>query len=88
MVQSRGGADLTGAFPDLADAATGLSEAVVLDGELVVPHEGGLHFAELQRRARHRGRSAAEAAAVHPAYMIVFDVLETGNWSEYVSSLT
>lgn len=78
MLQSRQGADLTGAFPDIAAAATELSEALVLDGELVVPHEGRLHFAELQRRARRRGRSAIEAAAERPAYLIVFDVLETG----------
>ena len=76
MVQSRQGADLTSAFPDIAAAATGLVEALVLDGELVVPHEGRLHFGELQNRARRRGRSAVQAAADRPAYLIVFDVLE------------
>lgn len=72
MLQSRqgagAGADLTGAFPDLATAATELGEALVLDGELVVPHEGRLHFGELQRRARRRGRSAVQAAAERPAH--------------------
>lgn len=76
MVQSRQGADLTSAFPDIAAAATGLVEALVLDGELVVPHAGRLHFGELQNRARRRGRSAVQAAADRPAYLIVFDVLE------------
>lgn len=32
MLQSRRGADVTGAFPDIAAAATELSEALVLDG--------------------------------------------------------
>ncbi|MER7496425.1 ATP-dependent DNA ligase [Streptomyces pharetrae] len=74
LVQSRQGADLTPAFPDIATAAAGLD--LVLDGELVVPAHGRLDFGELQRRARRRGRSAAEAAAEVPAYLIVFDVLE------------
>ncbi|QMV12126.1 ATP-dependent DNA ligase [Streptomyces lincolnensis] len=78
MLQSRQGADLTGAFPDIAAAATEPGEALVLDGELVVPHEGRLHFEELQRRARRRGRGAVQAAAERPAYLIVFDVLEAG----------
>lgn len=78
MLQSRQGADLTGAFPDIAAAATELGEALVLDAELVVPYEGRLHFGELQRRARRRGRGAVQAAAEGPAYLIVFDVLETG----------
>ncbi|MER7496364.1 ATP-dependent DNA ligase [Streptomyces pharetrae] len=74
LVQSRQGADLTPAFPDIAAAAAGLD--LVLDGELVVPAHGRLDFGELQRRVRRRGRSAAEAAADFPAYLIVFDVLE------------
>jgi ATP-dependent DNA ligase len=56
------------------------SEALVLDGELVVPHEGRLHFGELQRRARRRGRSAVPAAAERPAYLIFpvkFSVLKS-----------
>jgi ATP-dependent DNA ligase len=47
LVQSRQGADLTPAFPDIAAAATAMSESLVLDGELVVPHEGKPHFTEL-----------------------------------------
>ncbi|WP_078532519.1 ATP-dependent DNA ligase [Streptomyces hokutonensis] len=78
MLQSRQGSDLTSAFPDIAAAATRLGEDLVLDGELVVPHEGRLHFGELQRRAHRRGPSAVRAAAERPAYLIVFDVLQTG----------
>ncbi|MEU1916197.1 ATP-dependent DNA ligase [Streptomyces massasporeus] len=76
ILQSRNGADLTSAFPDIADAASALEEDLVLDGELVVPHGGRLHFGQLQNRARRRGRGAVAAAAEHPAHLIVFDVLE------------
>ncbi|MEU0942425.1 ATP-dependent DNA ligase [Streptomyces canus] len=75
MLQSRNGTDLTPAFPEIATASA-LEEDLVLDGELVVPHEGRLHFGQLQNRAHRRGRGAVAAAAEHPAYLIVFDVLE------------
>ncbi|MFD5742594.1 hypothetical protein ACFXJM_37730 [Streptomyces massasporeus] len=78
MVQSRQGADLTPAFPEISAAATNLGEALVLDGEIVVPAEGRLLFAELQRRARLRGGNARKASRDHPAYLIVFEVLEVG----------
>ncbi|MFF0201212.1 ATP-dependent DNA ligase [Streptomyces sp. NPDC005017] len=76
LVQSRNGADLAPAFPEIARAAAGVGEDLVLDGELVVPLEGCLDFAALEVRALRRGRTAAQAAAEHPAYLIVFDVLE------------
>jgi ATP-dependent DNA ligase len=82
MIQSRNGRDLTAAFPEIAAAASALGEAgeaLVLDGELVVAHQGRLHFGELQRRARRRGRSAVQAAAERPAYLGVFDILERGD---------
>ncbi|MFM9540079.1 ATP-dependent DNA ligase [Streptomyces turgidiscabies] len=79
LIQSRRGASLTPAFPDIAAAAAGLvgvGQSLVLDGELVVPHGGRLDFNELQHRARRRGVNAARAAESRPAYLIVFDVLE------------
>ncbi|MFF1933639.1 ATP-dependent DNA ligase, partial [Streptomyces sp. NPDC058228] len=75
-IQSRQGADLTGAFPDLRAAAVALEEDLVLDGELVVFREGKLDFVALQQRARRRGRTAAAAIRDQPAHLIVFDVLE------------
>lgn len=77
VLQSRRGSDLAAAFPELAAAGSALGRPLVLDGELVVPRTGRLDFALLQQRARRRGRSAAEAAQAHPAYMIVFDLLES-----------
>lgn len=78
FVQARHGTDLGAAFPDITTAATALGEDLVLDGELVVPEPGvgRLDFSALQRRARRRGRTAAQAAAEYPAHLIVFDVLE------------
>lgn len=40
------------AFPEFAEAAAGVEEGLVLDGELVVFHGGRLDFAALQQRAR------------------------------------
>ncbi|MGW0087262.1 ATP-dependent DNA ligase [Streptomyces sp. NPDC003393] len=76
FIQSRNGADLTDAFPDIAQAADAFGEDLVLDGELVVPFHGRLDFAELQARARRRGRIAVAVAAARPAFLITFDVLE------------
>ncbi|MDT0387849.1 ATP-dependent DNA ligase [Streptomyces dubilierae] len=76
-LQSRNGSDLTPAFPEIAAAGRGLPGPFVLDGELVVAYDGRLHFGELQRRARRRGAGARQAAAEHPASLILFDVLDT-----------
>ncbi|MFI9339994.1 ATP-dependent DNA ligase [Streptomyces sp. NPDC052773] len=78
-LQSRNGADLTGAFPEIAAAGRVLGGPLVLDGELVVAHDGRLHFGELQHRARRRGTGARQAAAERPANLIVFDLLETAD---------
>jgi len=76
-LQSRSGASLTEAFPDLAAAGRSLPGPLVLDGELVVAAEGRLDFGELQARARRRGPGARQAARSRPAHLICFDVLET-----------
>ncbi|MEV8548302.1 ATP-dependent DNA ligase [Streptomyces glaucescens] len=80
-LQSRNGADLTSAFPEITAAGRALAGPFVLDGELVVAHNGRLHFGELQRRARRRGAGARTAAAERPANLIVFDVLDTADGS-------
>ncbi|MEU5958264.1 ATP-dependent DNA ligase [Streptomyces sp. NPDC047525] len=76
FLQTRRGADLTPAFPDLADAVAEVGKDVVLDGELVVPRDGRLDFTALQDRARRRGSTAEAAAAANRAFLICFDVLE------------
>ncbi len=80
-IQSRNGADLTGAFPEIAAAAADLDKPLVLDGELVVLHQGCLHFGALQSRARRRGRSALDAAAALPASWYVLRQGAPHRWS-------
>lgn len=75
-LQSRNGADLTPAFPDLVAAAAGVEEDLVVDGELVVFQGGRLDFAALQQRARLTGARAAAAACTAPAHVVAFDLLE------------
>ncbi|MGV9290998.1 ATP-dependent DNA ligase [Streptomyces sp. NPDC003719] len=79
FLQSRNGASLTAAFPEIAAAGRALPVPLVLDGELVVAHEGRLDFGHLQHRARRRGASARLAAKEAPAHLIVFDVLDTAD---------
>ncbi|MEU6349932.1 ATP-dependent DNA ligase [Streptomyces sp. NPDC047072] len=78
-LQSRRGADLTGAFPELARAAAALGTEAVFDAELVVENAGRLDFAALQQRARRRGAAAEHAARAQPAQLVVFDLLEVAD---------
>ncbi|MFD7898949.1 ATP-dependent DNA ligase [Streptomyces sp. NPDC059743] len=76
FIQSRRGADLGPAFPEIMRAASELGVEAVLDAELVVWAGRGLDFTALQQRARRRGPSAERAAATSPAHLVVFDLLE------------
>ncbi|OLO25979.1 ATP-dependent DNA ligase [Streptomyces sp. MNU77] len=76
FLQSRRGADLGPAFPELVAAAAALGVEAVLDAELVTVGADGLDFTALQERARRRGATARRAALERPAHLIVFDVLE------------
>src|SRR3954447_23515632 len=74
FLQSRRGADLTGAFPEIAAAVATLGD-VVVDGELVIWGDGGLDFPALLQRMASKGASARRLAAARPANFVVFDVL-------------
>ena len=74
-VQSRRGHDITAAFRDIAEAAAEqLPAGAVIDGELLVWHDGRPDFAGLQRRLARKGRGVLADSA----NMIVFDVLHDG----------
>lgn len=75
-IQSRRGADLTRAFPEIAVAAVEVNEDLVVDAELVIFNEGRLDFSALQQRARRTGAGASAAAADMPAHVVAFDLLE------------
>lgn len=79
-LDSRNGKDITGQFPEIAEA---LAEAlparlsVALDGELVAAAPGGTpDFAVLQRRLA--ARSTPRLRALVPVQYVVFDVTWLG----------
>ncbi|MGK5631831.1 ATP-dependent DNA ligase [Streptomyces sp. URMC 123] len=76
LLQSRRGSLLQRQFPDLVAAARQLPHGLVLDGELLVWHEGRLSFEALQRRASARARSVAQLAEALPAHFVAFDILQ------------
>ncbi len=72
--------DLSYAFPELVEAIRlQIPPGVVVDGEIVVPHEGRLDFGILSSRLRPRseagGQNIARLAADFPATLLLFDVL-------------
>ena len=77
LIQSRRGAVITHAFPDIADAVSEqLPPASVLDGELVVLGQSGvLEFEALQRRLGAGRQLARRLALAQPASFVAFDVL-------------
>nr|WP_237546092.1 ATP-dependent DNA ligase [Streptomyces sp. SID5606] len=77
LLRSRQGTDMTGAFPEVREAALAqLPEDIGLDGELVVWEGGRLAFERLQQRlARRRGAGALAAAQAWPAHLVVFDLM-------------
>ncbi|MFD0270646.1 ATP-dependent DNA ligase [Streptomyces sp. NPDC127106] len=76
LLQARSGRVVTSAFPDLVAAARRLPAGTVLDGEVVVWHEGRTDFALVQRRAAATAAKAAVLAQSLPASYAAFDVLE------------
>lgn len=75
-IRSRSGRSMTRYFPDVVAAVQAeLPSRVVVDGEIVVIHDGRLDFELLGQRihpAASRVRTMAQAA---PAVLVVFDVL-------------
>jgi ATP-dependent DNA ligase len=79
VLRSRRAADLTAAFPEIAAAADAdLPADTVLDGELVIWHEGRLAFELLQSRLNSTRADASRQAARHPAHYVAFDLLRLG----------
>ena len=73
---SRGEELITERFPEIADAAAGLPDGTVLDGEVLAYEDGQpLPFARLQRRIG-RQKLTPKVLAEAPAAFIVYDLLE------------
>ncbi|MDI3404539.1 ATP-dependent DNA ligase [Streptomyces cavernicola] len=75
LLQARSGRTVTGAFPDLVEAARALPEGTVVDGEVVVWTEGRIDFAAVQRRAAATPGRVPELARTLPASYAAFDLL-------------
>jgi len=75
VLQSRQQRPLPRYFPEIAGAVSELDREVVVDGELVVWHEGRLDFAALQQRIHPADARARQLSIVRPASYIVFDLL-------------
>lgn len=75
-IRSRRGTDMTRAFPDLAgDAWTDLPPDTLLDGEIVIWHEGRLAFELLGHRLNRTPAAAMRLATETPAHYVAFDLL-------------
>ena len=73
---SRAGEDITGAFPDLAEALRGLH--AVLDGELLIVRDGRVApFSDLQQRLNRKSVSA-RLLREFPAMIRLYDILFEG----------
>ena len=84
VLQGRGGKDLAYCFPEIVAAVTeSLPERVVLDGELVVAHDGRLWFEDLGQRIRPRSEAGGwkirELSEQFPASFVGFDLLALGD---------
>lgn len=73
-IRSRAGNDITGGYPELVAAASGLDDAL-LDGEIVALVDGRPSFEALQKRMHTRGAAATRLAAEVPVTFVVFDLL-------------
>ncbi|MEU9035376.1 ATP-dependent DNA ligase [Streptomyces sp. NPDC048352] len=78
LLQTRRGALVQDAIPDLVATADQLPAGLVLDGEVLAwdVEAGALSFEGLQRRAAARARSAPALVARWPALYVAFDVLQ------------
>jgi ATP-dependent DNA ligase len=75
-LRSKSGQPFNRYFPEMVGALEKLSaKSFVLDGELVIPEEGGLSFDELLMRIHPAKSRVEKLAREHPALFIVFDLL-------------
>ena len=78
-LQSKARKSLTRYFPEVAEAVRALRpRAFALDGELVVPSEGGLSFDALLQRVHPAESRVERLSRETPALLLVFDLLATG----------
>ncbi|MFJ8693033.1 ATP-dependent DNA ligase [Streptomyces roseolilacinus] len=82
LIGSRTGKPLTRYFPELVDAARRLlPERCVVDGEIVVPHDGRLDFDRLAERIHPADSRVRLLAERSPARFVAFDLPALGDAS-------
>jgi ATP-dependent DNA ligase len=75
-LMSKAGKPLARYFPDLVETLSRVKASrFVLDGEIVIPHDGSLSFDELLLRIHPAKSRVLKLAAESPASLIVFDLL-------------
>jgi DNA ligase-1 len=85
---SRGEELITARFPEIATAATSLSDGIVLDGEVLAFAEGRpMPFSALQQRIG-RQRQIAQIMRAVPVVFVAYDVLEHGGMDVREQPLT
>src|SRR5690348_84596 len=76
LLQSKAGQPLGRYFPELVEAFRALpAKQFVLDGEIVIEHEGALHFDELLQRIHPAESRIRRLAHETPAKILAFDLL-------------
>lgn len=89
VIGSRTGKPLTRYFPELATALLErLPERCVVDGEIVIAHEGRLDFDKLTERIHPAASRVKMLAEKTPASFIAFDLLALGDESLMNTPLT
>ena len=79
LLQSKSGQPLGRYFPELIEALLELPvPKFVLDGEIVIEHEGRLHFDELLQRIHPAAGRIRRLAQETPAKLMIFDLLVDG----------
>ena len=75
-LMSKAGKPLVRYFPELVDTVKRVkAERFVLDGEIVIPHDGSLSFDELLLRIHPAKSRVLKLSAEHPATLVAFDLL-------------
>ncbi|MFG3281806.1 ATP-dependent DNA ligase [Streptomyces sp. NPDC048111] len=89
VIGSRNGKPLTRYFPELAAAlAERLPERCVMDGEIVIAHEGRLDFDRLSERIHPAASRVKLLSEQTPSSFIAFDLLALGDTSLLDTPLT
>jgi ATP-dependent DNA ligase len=84
-LMSKAGKPLARYFPDLIETFQGVkAKRFVLDGEIVIPHDGSLSFDELLLRIHPAKSRVTKLATEHPASFVAFDLLADANGKSLV----